>query len=573
MIPSPTQKLFNKLLIFVLLFPLCVSVVMAAEDEVTGSAEKSAHGCRPETPSPHWRQAFEASRQPVRPGEPGKRPFWNVYSRRFIYAPAFDFESHKAAQTYRVVARTRSDGQRSTATIDQPWSPFPSLWQQLPCDSITLVVEAIGAGGEIIDTVGTRSFMKSPPFNGPYFEPPYSHRQCARKSLKALLHHDRIRHWIEHGEPGEDYWGWANPAKMMGAVASGMMRYAVQFADAEDADMARRVARIVADFLLTLREPQDHRLAHWPLTYWDGIPSGRHPIQPHRIKTNFVVNAGMAFLDMYDATGDTSYYRAALQIAETFAAVQNEAGTWPQMFDRKTGRAAANSNQLIPTWVILFFDRLQQDYGVTRFQSLRQRAFRWCMENPVESYGWYAQFLDTPPGKRYKNMSRDEANELAIILLTQKDASTEQVQTALELLRYAEDQFIVWDDRDPVLRSRWFRKGSRFDGSGPEGSDWFVPSVLEQYKFYTPICGSTAMMIRALVAAYQCTGRPLYRAKAVALANTFIRAQVFHGGGEIPTHLRRSSIDDDFIDNGINAALTLLDHAGTLSAERGEKDE
>jgi maltose/maltodextrin transport system substrate-binding protein len=530
--------------------------------------DDSAEGCRPDTPSPYWQEALEATRQPVRPGRPGVHPFWNGHSKRFMYAPAFDFESRANAETYRVVAYAEADSQQYTTTIDQPWSAFPTLWQQLPCDRITLTVEAIAANGEVIDTVGSRSFLKSPAFNGPYDDPPYSYRESARKSLHALLHQDRIQHWLEHGEPGEDYWGWANPSKVMGALISGMVHYATHFPDAQDAEMARRLACIVADFLLTLREPANHRLAHWPLTYWDGIPSGRHPIQPDQIKTNFVVDAGMAFLDLYDITRDTTYYQAALNIAETFAAVRTDAGTWPQMFDRETGQAAANSNLLIPTWVILFLDRLHKEYGLTQFQSMRDEALQWCLQHPVETYGWYAQFLDTPPGERYKNMSRDEVNELTIILLTAEDAVPEHEQIALELLRFAEDQFVVWDQRDPVLRTRWFRKGSMFDGTGPEGSDWFVPSALEQYKFYTPISESNTMMIESCLAAYHRTGRSIYRAKAVSMANTLVRAQLYHGGGEIPTHLRRTSIDDDFIHTGIYSALTLLEHADTLSGSR-----
>ncbi|MBD3383947.1 hypothetical protein GF407_03380 [candidate division KSB1 bacterium] len=548
---------------------LLSTLTMAGSKNRGRTPADSSDGCRPAEPSLYGQEAFEATTLPVRPGKPGKQPFWNVHAPRFIYAPAFDFATRKEAKSYHLVARSLGDSAQYTANIDQPWLSFPSLWQQLPCDSITLTAAAIGSNGEIIDTVGTRTFMKSPAFNGPYHEPPYSCRESGRKSLQALLHQKRIQHWLEHEKPGNDYWGWANPAKIMGGLISGMIHYATHFPDAEDAAMAKELARIVADFLLTLREPEDHRLANWPLTYWDGVSSGRHPIQPDRIKTNFVINAGMAFLDMYDATREKGYYRAALQIAETFEAVQNDSGTWPQMFDRETGRAAANANQLIPTWVIMFFDRLHRDYGVTRFQTLRQRAFRWCMEKPVKTYGWYAQFLDTPPGKRYKNMSRDEANELAIIILKTKEATPKQLQIALELLRYAEDQFVVWDQRDPVLRTRWFRKGTRFDGLEAQGSDWFVPSVLEQYKFYTPIAGSNAIMIRAYVAACQRAGRPIYRAKAVSLANTLIRAQDYHGGVDIPTHLRRTLIDDDFIDNGINAALVLLEYADILTTRTG----
>jgi len=553
--------------------PLLMSMLIGGM-VVLGGFEGSSppHGCRPETPSAYWQQASRASLQPVRPGVPGERPFWNVHSDRFIHAPAFEFESRENADTYRVTALSQADSKRYATHVDRPWAPFPTLWKRLPCARISVTVEAKGPDGDVIDTVGTRSFMKSPAFNGPYHDPPYSYRESVRRSLHGLLHQDRIQHWLEHGEPGDSYWGWVNPSNMMGAVASGMVHYATHFPEAADADTARRVARVVADFLLTLREPADAPLAHWPLTYWDGVPSGRHPIHPDRMKTNFIVNGGMAFLDMYDVTGEKKYYRAALQIAETFEAVQNGAGTWPQMFDRESGEAAT-SNQLIPTAVIQFLDRLNEEYGVTRFEEMRNEALQWCLEKPVQTYSWYGQFLDTPPGKRYKNMSRDEATELAVILLTKEDENPDHVETALELLRYSEDQFVVWDRRDPVLRTNWFPEDSRWDGTGPEGSDWFLPAALEQYKFYTPISWSNATMVRAYVAAYRHTGQPIYHAKAVSMANTIIEAQAHHGGGEIPTHLRRARLKDNFIKSGVKSALTLLEHANVLSAEPGREED
>ena len=125
--------------------------------------------------------------------------------------------------------------------------------------------------------------------------------------------------------------------------------------------------------------------------------------------------------------------------------------------------------------------------------------------------------------------------------------------------------------RDPVLRTKWFSAGSRWDGTGSAGSDWFVPAVLEQYKFYTPISESNAMMIQAYLAAYQRTASAIFHAKAVSLANAIIQAQIHHGGGEIPTHLRKAAIDDDFIKCGVYSALTLLENADVLAGD-SDKD-
>ena len=54
----------------------------------------------------HWARvnaaAREQARRPVRPGEPGARPFWNAHSKAFIHPPAFDFDEKAGAKQYRL---------------------------------------------------------------------------------------------------------------------------------------------------------------------------------------------------------------------------------------------------------------------------------------------------------------------------------------------------------------------------------------------------------------------------------------------------------------------------------------
>ena len=47
-------------------------------------------------------QALREACVPLRPGEPGKSPFWNVYAEYFIHAPAFDFPAWPRAAQYRL---------------------------------------------------------------------------------------------------------------------------------------------------------------------------------------------------------------------------------------------------------------------------------------------------------------------------------------------------------------------------------------------------------------------------------------------------------------------------------------
>ena len=66
------------------------------------------------------------------------------------------------------------------------------------------------------------------------------------------------------------------------------------------------------------------------------------------------------------------------------------------------------------------------------------------------------------------------------------------------------------------------------------------------------------------VTAYQTTGDAIYLAKAKALALGILQAQEYHGGGEIPTHMRRSLPEKNWTNVGVYAALNLIKHADML---------
>jgi hypothetical protein len=59
--------------------------------------------------------------------------------------------------------------------------------------------------------------------------------------------------------------------------------------------------------------------------------------------------------------------------------------------------------------------------------------------------------------------------------------------------------------------------------------------VLEQYGYYTPIDASSASAIFAFQKAYEVTGKDLYLAKAISLADNQTVAQEL-GGGIYPTY-------------------------------------
>ena len=99
----------------------------------------------------------------------------------------------------------------------------------------------------------------------------------------------------------------------------------------------------------------------------------------------------------------------------------------------------------------------------------------------------------------------------------------EMIEEAEEIMRFVEDQFVVWEDFAP------------WNPCKDEKEKWYSPAVLEQYAWYVPIDGSTGLVASAFMKLYSVTGNKLYYEKSCALADSITRMQNPETG-VIPTH-------------------------------------
>jgi maltose/maltodextrin transport system substrate-binding protein len=408
--------------------------------------------------------------------------------------------------------------------------------------------------------------MKSPHFRGITGTPAYLYRESARRCFADLFGQEKVQNWLTAGEPYPFYPKWIYPAKMMGSLAAGMAQYARLVEDEAAKAAILTVARRSANFLISRSEPAGAPWEYCPPTFWDGVNRDIHPVFMGELMTSEPAETGMCYLDLYESSRDTAYLGAALRIARTYMNTQLPNGTWYQRIDTKTGKPLEPA-LMVPVAVIVFFDRLLARYGREELGAARERAFRWCMEHPMVTFNWEAQFEDTRPRDQYKNQSHREAVMFAALLFRESRFRPEYLPRAIELLRWGEDSFVVWDRTDPVLTSFWFKPNTRWNGNDPYfGSDWFVPCAVEQYAFFTPINGSSAGFMDAFADAFRATGDTVYLAKAVALANTLTIAQRYWGGGEIPTHLRTVMPELNWMNASLQTAMSLLRNADLLSA-------
>ena len=472
----------------------------------------------------------------IAPGDPGVRPFWNAHSRRFIYAPAFDLPAIEGAASYRFTI-VAADGNSTTFTADRPTAALSPVWNAVPEGVTTLRVEALDAAGQVVKLAGERTFYRSPGFSGVVDEPLRPYDEAARDGLRAIFQAPNVQHWLTHGQHDRTYRLYNYPNKVMGGVIRAMAAYAQVAKDEADRAAALTIGRRVGDHLINLRLPADVPYAHVPPTYSLDVDKP-FPVTKNRVKNRWLmvtsaIDAAFGFLDLHDVTGDAKYLDAATAIADTLAKTQEADGTWPLMIDWKTGDPVA-PQRLIPTWIIFFFDRLDRQYELTQYREPRARAWTWIERNPLRTYQWDGQFEDVALWPPYANLSREQACDVAVLLLSEPNVATERVAQAEDLLRFAEDQFVIWT---PVKDPKGFDATTKRSDAA---AVFLPPCVLEQYHCYAPVARSSAVQIAAYLKAHVVTKNETYLAKARALANGLVTGQAWaskahNAGGEIPT--------------------------------------
>jgi maltose/maltodextrin transport system substrate-binding protein len=508
---------------------------------------------------------------PVRPGQPGVRPFWNTHALRFIYAPAFDLPKTDGATTYRFTV-TAHDGRTHTFTAPQPSAPLTPVWNQVAEGYTTLTVQPLDPAGKELGKPSQRIFYRSPGFPGTAAAPLKPYDQAGREGLQALFDAPHVRRWLTDPKPDRTYARYCYPNKVIGGLLRGMTAYSKIAQKDEDRAAALKIARATADYLLSLRYPADAAYANVAPTYALNVdkPAGatgltRERVQKRWLLITSIVDAAFGYLDLYDVTKEQKYLEAAVATADTLARRQEPDGTWPLMADWQTGQAVA-PNRLIPTWVIFLFDRLDRQYALPQYRDARRRAWDWIVANPLKTYQWDAQFEDIQLRGPYENLAREQACDVAVLLLGDPHRTPKQINQAQDLIRFAEDQFVCWA---PVADVPGWRKAMprRYQNA----DIWILPGVFEQYVCYGPVARSSAILINTYLKAHAVTGNATYLEKARALANGMLEgqnhaAENYGTHGEIPTwNMRRPPIN--WLNNSYYAAEAVLNLAHYLAQD------
>ena len=458
-------------------------------------------------------------------GENG-RLFWNVNSSQFTFAPAFQFPYMPSCKQYRFTATDRN-GDVHTFDADAPTASLAPIWGEIPTGFVTLRVESLGKySGQVRHLIGARTFFKSAPFPGREALPKRarSYREASLASYRFIYNDDIVQCWLKTGLPKSDYAHYVYPAKMNASIILAMVNY-VNLSP-ENRDNALRIARKAADYLISISFPAGHPLEGLPPTYsFDGLDAAVvnevAPAAKDCVGTTMMiypVAAGIAYLALYGATNEARYYDAALAIADFYKRHLHPAGSWHLLYDCATGKPLKD-NLCLEFRFVEFFGTLYEMSGDEAWRTLSEAHYHYICESCLKDYNWEGQFEDVPVTGNYRNLTHFTANKMIGYIAAHGKDDPAQIEIAKDLMRYIEDQFVVWGEF-----AVWSERPSNENHS---------PAGLEQYLCYVPIDSSTATIIRGFMNVYRLTGERLYLEKAMALADTITLRQ--DEDGMIPT--------------------------------------
>ena len=511
------------------------------------------------------RQAFEECCSPettVRYGVKRGLPFWNVESTQFMYVPAFHFTAIRDCSRYRYTAVDVQGGVH-TFEADDCCVLLTPIWAELPEGVVNLTVTALRPDGTEYAIVGARTFFRLAPF--PAENPPKvcSYSECAIKGYKYAMSQDFVQHWLNYGTPDPAYDLNTYPSKMISSLVRSMLSYARICP--EDADKAMKVAVSAADYLISITPRGDAPLADLPPTYdlsfcpdpekYGVITPNWHAAEAHMGTMMMIYPTSVAsmYLELEKATGNPVYFEEALKIGRYYQRTIEPNGSWYLVRSCETGKPL-NPNYVAPMETVMpMMLALYERTGDECWKQLADRTVDYVLQTQLPTYNWEGQFEDSPLSTNYMNLTHYGPTVLAEYYAKYHADDPECLEQAKELMRFVEDQFVVWKRPYP-----WSHASNVPGGVPYDTSIWHTPAGLEQYGWYVPIDASTSSILMGFLALYKAGCGDLYLAKARALADQLTRVQ--HENGQIPTHwMNTENAEQNFWFNCMFASCRTLE--------------
>lgn len=464
----------------------------------------------------------------VRPGGVNGNPFWNINSSQFTFVPAFSFPSlpNELAKEILFTA-TDEKGGVHTFKAKKTSAPLTPVWAEIPTGLVNLKVEALNNKGEPTYLLGARTFFKCAPFPGRdnLPEKARSYKEAAELGFKYFFEQPMIQYWLEHGKPDPEFPHNVYPSKTFSSVISAMLTYSKL--SSKNAKQALNIAKIVADYMLSITYGESSPLCGLPPTYcFDNLNAEKvNRIAPaaegskNTVMTIYPASAGLAYLELFKATSDKKYFDAARAIANYYKDTVLPNGSWYLLISVTDG-LPVKFNYCAHFGILKFLNSFNKITNEAVWEGLAENYFQYLKQTCLDKYNFEGQFEDSPVTENYYNLTNISASNMVKYIVDNKSDDARLVDAATELMRFIEDQFVVWDEYAP-----WIKEAN------PEVRS---PAGLEQYFCYWPIDSSTSTIMTAFLKMYSLTKNRLYYEKAAALGDMLTRMQN-PKSGVIPT--------------------------------------
>lgn len=454
----------------------------------------------------------------VHPGGVDGHAYWNVYAKKFTYAPSFDFKEVDGASRY-LYEISSALGEWSFVA-DTPNESLAKVWNSIPVGDVVLKVSALDAKGAVKELVGERKFFRDFPFQGPYNPAVRGYRQAAVMGMLYVHNMKAVKSWLKNSEPDMSYDHNTYANKIIG----GTVRMEVLLARTcpQYADEAIAIARNAAQFLMSLARKDGEPMAYFPPTYYKNLVASKRSENQGKLMTMDGTFAAQAYLDLYDYTKEQKYFDEAMHMMDTYARIQAEDGSFPIKVDIATAEPVNAAKAMLHPILRLAL-RVERQYGVKKYEQMRRKAEQWMMQVPMHTFDLTGQFEDVTVMniRAYQNLTNCTAAPFATYLLSKDNPTPEEVSQSEELVRFSEDQFVYWDN---VADQNGLKRDT-------------TPCVFEQYKYAMPVDNSACNVANAMLSLYENNGDELMLAKAVALLDTITVVQDIVTG-QIPTTWR-----------------------------------
>jgi len=447
------------------------------------------------------------------------RPFWNVHSSQFIYNPKLCFPITPGAKKY-VFTATDENGNEYKFESKKSISYLTEIWKDLPTGMTTLKVDAYDKDDNFICVAGVRTFFKCDPFPGRENLPPkaYSYRECALKAYRYAYNDKATQYLLKNGKPDPDYSLNLYPSKMLASIITSMLTYAKL--EPETAQNAILIAKKAADYLIDVVTYKDGTpLAGLPYTYsTEHLREGQEPQigaakeRMGNVMMIYPCTVAEAYFALSDVTGDRKYYDAAVKIAEVYKNNVLPNGSWYLFLSATDGKPQAE-NYCVPNAMLPLFSIMYEKTGDKVWKDISEGCYAYIEKTCIDGYDWEGQFEDTVFSTRHENMTHFIAISVIKQIAKERADDPKSVDMAVSLMRFIEDQFVVWGRYSPWCRSATYREC------------WESPAGLEQYEWYVPVDSSTSAIAEAFFTVYELTGDRLWYEKACALLDMITRMQ------------------------------------------------